>query len=406
MNSDLFFTLAKPFVHHLNGAFLLILFLVLAYLFLCYFYQGKTKDKNILNLIIVWSAIILGLYFRLCLAGFTLGNYDMFSYEIVVKLMDQAKNVYLTTKRYNYSPIWFNILYLLYKFKSLFPLINFRFIIRAFLTLIDLSSLLVLYKISKLKKIFFPPVAVGFFLNPVSIILTGHHGQFENVTILLILSGIYFYLKAEKQKKKEIIKWPALLFLAAGIVKHIVINQVLVFYNFIFQKKPKVIVAFGLSMVIFLATFIPYWPVGKSGIIRNVFLYQSLSGLYGFTFLLKKINPALVAVYSKFFICLLFYFALRFKTKKLSRMVLINMLFFLTFTSGLSDQYLILPIALACLNKSFLFLVYTLIVSFYLFQSPVQLVLRQYDFVSSHLVWLVCVLWFIVEFLKAHESKS
>ncbi|PIS09363.1 hypothetical protein COT75_01655 [Candidatus Beckwithbacteria bacterium CG10_big_fil_rev_8_21_14_0_10_34_10] len=399
-SESLFYLLAKPFIYHLHGAFLVILVFFIGYFLLVFFYKDRLKKIRWLNLITILLVIILGLYCRLSLAGFTLGNYDLFSYEIVAKILSEGKNVYLYTHRYNYSPFWFTILFSLYKISLIFPKISFFFIVRAFLTLVDLVILLVLYKISKLKKIFFPPVAIGFFLNPISIIITGHHGQFENLSILFILLGVYFYLKNRKSKL------PALLFLFGGIIKHIVFNQVLVFLNHIFKDKKKVVFSFGLSVLIFLGTFIPYWSLGRRGIIKNVFQYESLTGGYGISYFLEKINLDLVSVYSKIFILLFFSFAFIFKTKKLMRAVLINFLFFLTFTSGMSDQYLVLPLAIGALSYSWFFLGYTLIGSLYLFQSPVQLVLRQYNFVSSNIVWLLCLFWFIREVFQSYEKKN
>lgn len=400
MNNNLFFLLAKPFIHHLNGAFLLILFFVLGYLFICCFWKDRLKKNRVFNKIIVVAAIIFGLYFRLSLAGFTLGNYDLFSYKIVAEIVSKGENVYAATKRYNYSPFWFMILSGFYKINTLFAEVSFRVIVRGFLSLVDLATLAVLYKISKLKKIFFPPVAVGFFLNPVSIIITGYHGQFENLTLLFILSGAYFYLRNKKSKLA------GLLFLSAGIIKHIVFNQVLVFLNHFFKKKNKVIFAFALCAVIFLSAFIPFWPIGKRGIINNVFLYKSLTGGYGINYFLEKINPDFVSVYNKIFIFLLFIFAFKFKSRSLVKAVLVNSLFFLSFAPGMSDQYLILPIAVASLSGSLRFYLFTFIVSFYLFQSPAQLYLKQYSFISSNIVWLICLLWFIIEFFKPYENKS
>lgn len=399
---SLFFLLAKPFIYHISGILLVVLMFNLIYLIICFFWRDKLKNKKILNTIIITGTVLLGFYLRVNLAYFTLGNYDVNSYEIVAKLISQGKNVYASTHRYNYSPFWFIILFVLYKINALFFSFPFRFIIGFFLSLIDLVSLFVLFKISKLKKIFFPKIAVGFFLNPINIIIASHHRQFENLAIFFLLLGIYVFLKNKKNKLSGI------LFLLAGTIKHIIFNQVLVFFNFCFKKRKKIFFYFGASVLFFLATFSPFWKEGKEGIIKNVFLYKSQEGGYGISYFLNLISlgSSLTKYYSYIFILSLFLFAFKFKTKSLIKAVLINNLFFLSFTSGMADQYLVLPLAAGSLANSYWFNIYTLFASFYLFQSPAQLGLKQYGFVSANIVWLVIFIWFIIEYFKSDEAKS
>lgn len=398
--SYLFFLLARPFIHHISGFLLVILIFNLAYTLIYFIKKDKLKNRKKLNRVIVIGAIILGCYLRISLAYFSSGNYDVNSYEVVVKLISQGKNVYAFTDRYNYSPLWFILLSVLNKINNLFPGLSLRFIVRLFLSLVDLASLLVLYKISRLKKIFFPLVVVGFFLNPISILITGHHGQFENLTILFILMGIYVFLKNKKSKLA------GSLFILAGLTKHIVFNQVLAFFNFCFKQKKKVVIYFVISALIFLATFIPFWQQGREGIIDNVFLYKSLEGGYGLSYFLNLISSSFSQYYGYVFILLLFLFAFKFKAKNLIGNVLTNILFFLTFTSGMSDQYLVLPIAIGFLNKSIWLPVYILFASLYLFQSPAQLNLGRYSFVSANIVWLVVAICFVMEYFKTHEARS
>ena len=44
----------------------------------------------------------------------TLGhNFDFDSYRVVADLMAQGKNVYASTDRYNYGPVWFTVIHAL-----------------------------------------------------------------------------------------------------------------------------------------------------------------------------------------------------------------------------------------------------------------------------------------------------
>src|SRR5262249_27391892 len=83
------------------------------------------------------SSVVIGVGLRLYLAYTHAGNYDQQSYEIVAGIARRGGNVYAETSRYNYSPVWFHVLLFL-KNISLITGLAFPFVIRAFLTLVDL----------------------------------------------------------------------------------------------------------------------------------------------------------------------------------------------------------------------------------------------------------------------------
>lgn len=389
-----FSILIDPFIFHISGAlFVLLISILIIRLFLCPF-LSKIKNQT-LNLVLIGLTIILGLYMRLSLAWYSPGNFDLVSYDIVSDLVLSKQNVYAHTVRYNYSPLWFYFL-ALFKIISNISKLPFPFIVRSFLTLIDLLTVSVLIKIARLKKNNPIIIIIAFFLNPISILLTGHHGQFENLPILLILMGIYIYLK----NKKSFNAW--IFFLSAGIVKHLVFNQLVAYLSYILKNKIKVILLSFGSIMIFLFTFLPFWQEGQQGIINNVFLYKSYEGFYGIYTFIKSWYP--IADFAKFyrwpFILGFFVFAVIFKQKDLGKTILINVLFFLTFASGMADQYYILPIALGALYNNLPFYLYTLIVSLFLFKSSAQLNQQQYAFITDKIVWLVVAFWFVIELLK------
>ena len=75
-------------------------------------------------------------------------NFDYESYCIVSDIVVSGGNVYAETSRYNYGPVWFNILGM---FKILFGSC-FRFSIIVFLSLIDVGIALILWR----KRLFIP----------------------------------------------------------------------------------------------------------------------------------------------------------------------------------------------------------------------------------------------------------
>lgn len=368
-----------------------ILGFILLYPFMSSFVQGR---KN-LKLLIIIGVILLGSFLRIYLAYYSLGNFDMESFEIVANLVLKGKNVYANTYRYNYSPIWFLALGFFKKLSNL-TLMSFSFIIRYFLTIVDLASLYILYKITKLKKISFDKVAVYFFLNPISIILTGHHGQFENLTIFFILLGVWLYYKTHKVK-------PSWLFLTfAGIIKHLVFNQIIIFLTCSLKDKKRIILFFLTSVFLFLITFLPYWHEGKQGIINNVFFYRSTGRLgdYGVPNILErlKIPEFLIVWYKNLFYPIYFLFPLLLSSKKLIRNLLLGMLFFLIFAPGFALQYTVLPIALGSLRTGTGLIVYTLITSFYLMGHGAELDILRFKTFWHYEVWYAAIFWFFIEY--------
>lgn len=384
---------------NLELTFSIILALVIFYPLLSQFIQ----KNNQLKIMVVLASIFTGLFLRLYLAWASKGNYDMESFNIVSDLFLKGENVYAKTFRYNYTPIWF-ILLGLFKLITKSLALPFPFVVRGFLTFIDLASLCLLYKIARIKKTAYDKAAVLFFLNPISIILTGHHGQFENLTIFFILLGVYLYYKSKKIK----LSW--LIFTLAGMVKHSVFNQILVFLNHSLRNKKKIFFLFFTSIVIFLTSFAPFLKKAGRSIIYNVFLYRSTGTLdaYGVLNIMARLGVplSLIKGYWYFFYPLFFVFPLFLSSKKLLKNLLLVFLFFLSFAPGFAMQYTILPIALGSLRGGPGFFVYTLITSFYLMGHGAELGLPRFHSFWHDEVWHGVMFWFFLEFYLKRKTRN
>src|SRR5262249_5454091 len=127
--------------------------------------------------------IIAGTAIRFLLATQTTGNYDMRSFLLVARIAAARGNGYATTNRYNYSLALSTILHFL---DHLFRLL-LNVIVRLFLTGIDLVTVVLLIGIARHENLPQARTVMFFYLNPVSFLLTGYHGQFENVSIVFLL---------------------------------------------------------------------------------------------------------------------------------------------------------------------------------------------------------------------------
>lgn len=211
--------------------------------------------------------LVVGLAARLLVA--TLGqDYDMDSWQIMAKLADHGDNVYASTDRYNFAPGWFQILHALNLLSGHHPTV-FRYAVSGFLSLGDAGIFFILWhRFGKL-------AACWFFLNPVSVIVSGYQCNFDNLGIFLGLVAVW-QMGDEFDQPVNRRKLLGLLILGLSlVVKH-------VFFAFPFwlavRQKGMLqkLIVIVVPIFIFLLSFLPYWHTGSQGIIHNVFLYRSM----------------------------------------------------------------------------------------------------------------------------------
>jgi hypothetical protein len=353
--------------------------------------DGQQTSVSKVKLVLTVSMVILaGTAIRLILAAVQYGNFDMQSYDIVADIVSRGGNVYAETSRYNYSPVWFLVLFALKKIQLAIPGVPFHFVVRSFLCGVDLLTLGVLLLIAGVRKL--PPVrtAIFFYLSPVSFLITGYHGQFENFAMLMVLIGVFIYLRfAARSFLSVMILW---LFATAGmIVKHNTLYELVICLHSSVKRYWVKIPLFAVSVVIFLSLFIPYWNTGRHGIIENVFGYGAKVGVYGVTSLFE------MAQLKYLFISALFIFPFFLKGTDIIARCLLGTLFFLSFTTGISIQYFVLPVALGAIRPSKLFILYTFVTSCFLLGSPDNLFLPGFNLFRWNIVWIAVVCWFIAE---------
>ncbi len=155
---------------------------------------------------------------------------------------------------------------------------TFHFVIRAFLTGIDLLTLAVLLALADPNPASRIRTAAFFYLNPVSILITGYHGQFENITILLLLTGVF---AAHRLKDRPVLAKALLWAFAtfALILKHNIFYELIVCIKTIVRNVWAQVALLAVSSAMFLGLFIPYWDKGSDGIIHNVLFVSVRTGL-------------------------------------------------------------------------------------------------------------------------------
>ena len=228
-------------------------------------------------------ALGLAVILRLGFSYVSRGNYDLESWEVAAKLVDEGKNVYANTVRYNSGPWWSLIVWVLWRVSHLLPIHNsFHVSIVGFLTLVDVSIALFI------RRRFSSLAAAIFLLCPVTIVLTAVHSQFDELAVLL---GLLAWDQLTRGSRPSCWVRAGLLMGLSLSCKHLMLFFPIwaVMDRSLGSWRNRLGFA-AIAYATFAACFIPWAidPQGRAGIVQNVFLYRSLSA--------NGITPMLVSL--------------------------------------------------------------------------------------------------------------
>lgn len=362
-------------------------------------------ERNRREFFIVF-AISAGIILRYIVMSFG-NNGDFVNYCTVGELVVSGKNVYANTAGYNYGPLFFWIQGFCYYLARVSenPILTFRVLLIGFLIVADVVIMLIVY--AK----FGYSCAIVFFLNPVSILITGYHNQFDNLAIALLMLSLIFYNKEPMIGKKDIMFLG--LFSLSLIMKHIFfIFPLWILLSTDVPVRKKFLYAFIPPMV-FLISFIPFAAgdyAAVNGILENVFFYRS----YNNAPLLKGIYTALgIGEQYYFFIFSIVMIAIGSIIRRYSidYKLFIYLISMVAFSSAVANQYLAIPVvALAVLSKKASW-VYGGVIGYFLVCHPDGLHLGEYvrkplvnvrilgdflNYISNNGWYIACLILFMI----------
>lgn len=327
------------------------------------------RNSRILKILIVLLIVFTGITARF-LALQRGYNADYVSWQTVAKIANSGGNVYAETQYYNYGPVWFHCLHLFAKISNVFPNQKdeiFRLLIVGFLTSADVGIFVVLYRqYSRL-------VAALFFLNPISIIITGYHNQFDNVAIFIGLCAVI--LIDDQIAQPFITKRKLLGFTLLGC--SLMTKHILFLFPFWVAAKQKTrlakILALFVPISIFLLGFAPYWSVGKEGIIQNVFQYNSSQAELFYALFAPRILQLFITSTQLWFVLLLL-FAVVFRKQSQVESLLFYLMILVFASPALAGQYLVIVVpTISRWYKNLFFACYTIIASVFFTLHPAEL---------------------------------
>ncbi len=334
------------------------------------------------------SLVLAGLAVRLFLAFRAPLNFDQVSFRGVADIVWRSGNIYAETPRYNYTPVFAQLLFLL-DWLAVTVGVPLYAVVRSFLSLVDLGTAAAIGGIAG-------AIAAGsgraaflaYWLSPVAILLVGAHGQFETLAALPFLLATLVWLRWPS-RPVTVPVWG--LVTLSLVVKHIFSFSVLTLLVYAVPSLLAVAALLLASLVVFLSTFVPYLPEGAGGIFWNVFLY------FGFQQPFSPFSRAFPPVALPAFVLVML--AVPLVAKKLLRLppvpaLELSVVAFLFFAPSASEQYFLLPAALGAVRRGPFWLLFTGVTTYCLLGSRDNVHL--FDNVAGLVpVWIAVAAWFV-----------
>jgi hypothetical protein len=331
------------------------------------------------------------------------GDYDTESYGLVAKILRHGGDLYAETHRYNYSPAWGFVLAGV-QIVAERTGADFVVLVGLLLLAVDGAIGLLVYRLARSRwdETRSALAALLFFANPISILMSGYHCQFDNASILFLLLAISIE-RAGDGRGREI---PVALSLSASVLfKHATWFHPLLFA----RRRGRSLMGFlpaVLPYFVFLASFLPYWRSWKS-IWRHVFMHRGLSGYYG----IEAIQLLPWMPQSGWFLTAIFVVAalaavVRFRRLERARACLLLFLTMLVFLPGFQGQYCVWPLALGALYPGPGYLLYTVATGSFL-TSIVLGLYRSLPWLPGwYAPWWAAVFWLLWELRALSRERS
>lgn len=301
------------------------------------------------------AGFLAALAARLALLSVFPGNYDTESYAIVADVVTRGGDPYRETTRYNYSPLWAFVIAGAGGVAAAAG-VSTATVLGLLLLLGDAATAALVYRLARRRRSGAAAAlsSVLFFANPVSILISSYHLQFDGLAILCLLAAVY-----GSDRGRDL---PA----AAALSLSLLLKHVAALHPPLFRRRPGVA---GLAPVVvpylvFAASFLPYLASWRE-ILGNVLLYRGVTGNYGIEAMVlvpgvpdwAPVPVFLAAVAAALFLL---------RRTELGRASLILFLVILVFAPGFGRQYCVWPIALGALFAGPGFLLYSLVAGAFL----------------------------------------
>ena len=333
----------------------------------------------------IWAATIaLGTVARVLIA-LRGSNADFKAWFENTKVLRNGGNLYSGNETYGYGPVWMFILRFADFAQNIFSENRqvFRLVIILVLTTFDLMIAIFIAKKFSLA------AGLLFFVNPISVIITGFHNQFDNLAVMVGLGAILIFSEAEfgnRQKKL----WLGLALIGLSLA----VKQVLLFYPiWLFFRSGTLrqrLTRVAVPYVIYLACFTP-WATsvesvriifeevflerrGRSGIILSLLVenYSDYDTPY---------SPLVSLIAFSLWIISVFAFGWMMRNRSMIQSLVGYLVVMLAFAPAYSQQQLILPLLAVFIYATIELKVFYLLTLLFMIQNSDEL---GYEFLFPH----------------------
>lgn len=249
-------------------------------------YEGLVKD-----LLLVFAPLVFIRVLFLSVLPESSLSVDLERWSKVAEMLSEGKNPYNESSYLNAGPFWMQFIYIFGKISSAFD-ISIYSVVKTFLILVECAVAAILlhtlnsWGVSGARRLL--NISISF--NPVCILLTCQHAQFDILVSLLILLFTLFLLRY--QKTREALDWLcSTLFLGLGILAKTVPFVLLPLATYRARELTPRTILLGVFLIIFpvLLGVSVIFVLGPKAVSDNVLAYESISGYFGFTGILKII---------------------------------------------------------------------------------------------------------------------
>jgi len=311
---------------------------------------------------------VLGVALRL-LAASRGWNWDMGAWWKHANYISDWRSFYQKLPWDNYAPGWSIILYGLnaLPYFGLEPFLALRYKVVILLTAVDMCIAYLLWREYSIR------ASALFLLNPISILITGYHSQFDNI---YVLCGLIAVLSMKKNEQK--ISYAGLSLLGFSmIIKHgLFLFPFWLAIRAIMAKNFRIAAAtLYIPYALFFLSFIPFaLEPGMPEVIWNAVVHYRGFNNAPFWTMLKPIWPKFIltqftmhAITSfQLFIFTLCVLSMCWYKRKLDEYFFLYLLSMVIFSSTIANQYLtIVSVAIAIYPNCF-FMLYMLLGGIYL----------------------------------------
>ncbi len=363
-----------------------------------------TRQKSTLLFVLI-------LVLRLSIAAQYRGNFDSQSYLIAASATLAGQNIYAATDRYNYSPVWSWIVAAIWKASAPNASV-FVLAIGILLIAVDILTAALVLAIGG-RRLGFQPgearrSALLFFSNPVSVLISCAHGQFDGFSILFLLAAIFVATGPHAERIGKALAVAAAL-TASLLVKHVTAFHLLLFWRRI-RRPGYSLGLLAAPVVLFLLSFWQYRSA-LSRIVQSVVVY----GMRTTSRWQQHVNgwPALFPVrwQGTLFMAALFLLSVVWAvvvTRKigLPRAALVLFLSNIVFLPSSAVQYAVWPIALGSLFSTIPYAVFTTAAALYHSSAPESLAIG-WPIVSTPLgIWFCALVWLAAEVWRIRRVSA